>query len=215
MSQRNLAIAVIDYGASNLRSVVKALEKAGCPPYVTSDPRDVLRAQAVVFPGQGASDPSMKALRKHGLDKAIKEAIAQGTPYLGVCLGLELLLDSSEEGGEACLGLVPGRVRRLPHGLKVPHMGWNQVEFSGSHPVFQGLPPKPYFYFVHSYYAEPQDPSLVAGQTTYGVTFCSVIARENLVAVQFHPEKSGDLGLSIYRNFLAFASQGIPKGSRG
>lgn len=196
------AVTVVDYGAGNLRSVAKAVERVGYLPHVTNDPREVLRARAVILPGVGASDSAMSALQQRGLVEPIKEVIRGGVPFFGVCLGLQLLLDSSEEGSMPCLGVVPGRVKRFPAGLKVPHMGWNQVTLRGEHPVFEGVGSNSYFYFVHSYYAAPEDPSLVLGTTEYGIRFCSVIAVDNLVATQFHPEKSGALGLRLYENFL-------------
>jgi glutamine amidotransferase len=204
----SLNIVVVDYGAGNLRSVAKALEKAGVTPRVTSDPREVAEADALILPGVGAGDAAMRAIRGLGLAEPIKGFIASGRPFLGVCLGLQLLMEVTEEGEAECLGIVRGRVRRLPEGLKVPHMGWNQVEFRKHHPLFEGIPQGAHFYFVHSYYADPEDPSLVAGVTEYGIPFCSAIARGSLVATQFHPEKSGQLGLRIYQNFVRFAVEG-------
>ena len=196
-------LVVIDYQAGNLRSVVRALEMAGAHPRITSDPEEVRQAQAVVFPGQGACDSAMRALEAEGLTGAVQEFLRSGRPFLGVCLGLQLLLDFTEEGGVPCLGIFPGRVRRLPPGLKVPHMGWNQVHFLTEHLVFQGIPQDSYLYFVHSYYADSENPGLVAATTTYGLSFCAAIAQDNLVATQFHPEKSGQVGLQVYRNFVA------------
>jgi glutamine amidotransferase len=202
-------IAVIDYGASNLRSVVKALEHVGHSPIVVDTPDLVKSAAALLLPGQGASDPAMRALKRRGLVGPILEAIGRGVPYLGVCLGLQLLVESSEEGVEPCLGVLKGRVvrfsRSLPQHLKVPHMGWNQVRLRSTHPVLEGIPQDANFYFVHSYFAVPSDDTVVAGTTEHGVEFCSVVARENLIATQFHPEKSGALGLRLYDNFVRFA----------
>ena len=195
-------IAIVDYQAGNLRSVQKALESLGACPRITGDASDIEGADAVVFPGQGASHSSMRELRARDLVSPIKDVVASGKPFLGVCLGLQLLLEESEEGAEPCLGVLAGRVRRLPSGLKVPHMGWNQVDFHREHPVLGGIPSGSYFYFVHSYYADPQDQSIVAGTTTYGVELCSVVAWDNVAAVQFHPEKSGAVGLQLYRNFV-------------
>ena len=200
-------IVIVDYGAGNLRSVQKAFEHLGHQAVFTSDPADLRNAPAIVFPGQGASPPAMAALERDGMADAVREAVADGTPFFGVCLGLQLLLEHSEEGSVDCLGIVPGTVRRFPEtyvadGLKVPHMGWNSVKLRGHHPVFQGVPESSYFYFVHSYYAEPSDDSSVAGTTTYGLEFTSVVARNNLVATQFHPEKSGNVGLKLYDNFV-------------
>ena len=198
-------IAIVDYEAGNLRSVQKALQRFGADAAITSDPFQIKAADALVFPGQGANDSSMRALRKRGLVEPIQEFIGSGKPFLGVCLGLQLLLESSDEGVEPGLGAVRGRVRLLPAGLKVPHMGWNQVEFKKEHPVLNGFSSGSYFYFVHSYYADPEDKSLVAGATTYGIEFCSAVAWDNVVAVQFHPEKSGSNGLKIYERFVGLA----------
>lgn len=200
-------IVIVDYGAGNLRSVQKAFEHLGHQAVFTSNPADLKNAPAIVFPGQGASPPAMAALKRDGMDDAVREAVARGTPFFGVCLGLQLLLERSEEGAVDCLGIVPGTVRKFPEahitkGLKVPHMGWNAVNFQGDHPVFQGIPEDSYFYFVHSYYADPSDGSWVKGTTNYGLEFTSAVARDNLVATQFHPEKSGNVGLQLYDNFV-------------
>ncbi len=205
-------VIVLDYGAGNLRSVARAVEHVGFQPEVTADPRALDTAAAVVMPGVGAAADTMRHLQEHGFVEPLREYILAGRPFLGVCMGLEVLLSVSEEGGEhPCLGIVPGRVRRLDGTaddpsvggeLKVPHMGWNSVKQLRPHPVFAGIPEGSYFYFVHSYYADPEDQSLVLGRTEYGVTFASVIARNGLVATQFHPEKSGRVGLQLYRNFL-------------
>ena len=202
-----LRIAVIDYEAGNLRSVEKALQTIGASPTVTSNPAEILAADAVVFPGQGRCDAAMNALNAKGLTEVVKQYIRQGKPFFGVCVGMQLLLDSSEEGEVQCLGIVPGRVRKFAPGLKVPHMGWNQVAFNTSHPVFAGVPQNSYFYFVHSYYPDPKDQSWTAGTTEYGVEFCCAVAKGNVVATQFHPEKSGPVGLSLYANFVKFASR--------
>jgi glutamine amidotransferase len=199
-------IAIVDYGAGNLRSVVNAVSKLGYRPEVTSSPNDVLDAQAVILPGVGAAAETMANLRALKLVSPIRRFIGEGRPFLGICIGLQILLAGTEEGGwHECLGIIPGMVRRLPPGLKIPHMGWNQVRQRISHPVFGGIPDETNFYFVHSYYVEPDDGSLVAGETEYGITICSVIARGNLVATQFHPEKSGEVGLRLYDNFIKIA----------
>ena len=195
-------IVIVDYQAGNLRSVQKALEKVGAAGRISKDPSEIARADALVFPGQGACDTSMRQLRDRNLVKPLVAFITSGKPFLGVCLGLQLLLDGSEEGEEPALGLLAGRVKRLPAGLKIPHMGWNQVSFRTPHPVFEGVRTGSYFYFVHSYYADPEDVGVIAGTTTYGVEFCSAVAWDNVVAVQFHPEKSGADGLRVYRNFV-------------
>jgi len=196
----------VDYGAGNLRSVAKALAKLGYMAQVTSEPEVVAEAEAIILPGVGAAADAMESLGKRGLVNTLKEAVAQEKPFFGVCLGLQLLFEASEEGGwHPCLGLLPGTVRRLPPALKVPHMGWNRVRQVGDHPLWKGIPNSSYFYFVHSYYVAPQDESGVIGETDYGLTFASVMSRGNLVGTQFHPEKSGDLGLWVYDNFCRMA----------
>ena len=207
LGMSSLKIAIVDYQAGNLRSVTKALEKVGVEPLVTNSAEDILNADALVFPGQGSCDGAMKALKERDLVSPITAFVQQGKPFLGVCLGLQLLLERSEEGKEPCLGVYKGTVKGLPKGLKVPHMGWNQVDFHSDHPVLKDVPKGSYFYFVHSYYADPEDKDLIAGTTCYGVPFCSVVADGNLVATQFHPEKSGTIGLSVYENFVRFAME--------
>ncbi|MED5568292.1 MAG: imidazole glycerol phosphate synthase subunit HisH [Chloroflexota bacterium] len=203
----SIKLVVIDYESGNLRSVAKALESIGASPIVTGDASQIASADAVVLPGVGSGPAAMDALRQRNLVEPIRECVASGRPFLGVCLGLQLLLDRTDEGGADCLGSVAGRVRRLPDGLKVPHMGWNSVRFKREHPVFKGIPQDSHFYFVHSYYAAPDDETWVAGTTDYGVSFCSIYAKDNVVATQFHPEKSGRMGLRIYQNFVTLAGQ--------
>jgi glutamine amidotransferase len=199
-------IVIIDYGAGNLRSVANAIAKLGYQPRITSDPGEVLKAQAIILPGVGAAADTMANLERLELAKPIRQFVAQERPFLGVCIGLQVLFTSTEEGGgRECLGIIPGQVRRLPAGLKIPHMGWNQVRQTIAHPVFEGIPDEANFYFVHSYYVEPEDRSLVAGETEYGVRLCSVIAQGKLIATQFHPEKSGEIGLKLYDNFIRLA----------
>jgi glutamine amidotransferase len=196
-------VVIVDYGAGNLRSVARAVARASFEPLVSSRPDDVAAAGVLIVPGVGAAADTMRNLRERGLVEPIRQYIAAGRPFLGVCMGLQALLTVSEEGGEhECLGVIPGRVRRLPEGLKVPHMGWNRVRQRQPHPVFDGIPDGAYFYFVHSYYPDPDDGSVVVGETDYGVTFASVVAADSLVATQFHPEKSGEAGLRFYENFL-------------
>ena len=202
-------IAIVDYGAGNLRSVVNAVGKLGYQAKVTGSPADVLSAQAVILPGVGAAADTMASLQTLGLIETIRIFISEDRPFFGVCIGLQILFTSTEEGGwNECLNIIPGVVRRLPAGLKIPHMGWNQVKQKTSHPIFDGIPDEANFYFVHSYYVEPDDRSLVAGETDYGITMCSTIARDNLVATQFHPERSGDIGLRFYDNFIRMALKG-------
>ena len=199
-------ITVIDYGAGNLRSVTNALGKLGVQVKVTGEPNDVLGAEAVIFPGVGAAANVMGSLRRSGLDTAIRQVISRGSPFLAVCIGMQVLFSSTEEdGGQKCLGIVRGQVRRLPLRPKVPHIGWNQVEQRLGHPIFDGIEDEENFYFVHSYYVKPGSGRGVAGITEYGVPILSVLARDNLVATQFHPERSGAPGLRMYQNFLRMA----------
>ncbi len=201
-------IVVVDYGAGNLRSVSKAIERIGYHPHVSDDPRALDGADVVVVPGVGAAADTMHNLRAHGMVEPLRQVVAEGRPFLGVCMGMQALLDFSEEGGgQECLGIVPGTVRRLPAGLKVPHMGWNTVRQRRVHPVFRDIPDDAYFYFVHSFYVEPDDLDVVIGETEYGRVFPAIIARGPLVATQFHPEKSGEHGLRFYANFLADARE--------
>lgn len=199
-------VVIIDYQAGNLTSVVRSLQALGVEARVTEEPAVVAQANRVIFPGVGAAGKAMVTLRARRLDVALLEAMSRGVPILGICLGAQIILDKSDENDALCLGLIPGRTRALPHraGLKIPHMGWNRVRFVREHPVFAGLPPAAEYYFVHSYYPEPADPRLVVGLTDHGVDFPSAVAFKNLVATQFHPEKSGRFGLKILANFLAW-----------
>jgi glutamine amidotransferase len=201
-------IAIIDYGAGNLRSVVNAVSKSGYRPKVTTSPDDVFNALGVILPGVGAAADTMANLKRLGLVSPIRRFIAKGRPFLGICIGLQVLFTDTEEGGgHECLDIIPGLVRKLPDGLKVPHMGWNQVRQKISSPIFNGIPDDTNFYFAHSYYVDPDDRSLVAGETEYGISICSVIAKGNLVATQFHPEKSDEVGLKIFDNFIKAATE--------
>jgi glutamine amidotransferase len=186
--------------------VAKALAKLGYMARVTSEPAAVAEAEAIILPGVGAAADAMENLRRLGLVDTLREAVAQNKPFFGVCLGLQILFAASEEGGwHECLGVLPGTVRRLPPGPKTPHMGWNRVKQIGDHPLWKKVPDDSFFYFVHSYYVDPGDTSTVIGETEYGLTFPSVVARGNLVGTQFHPEKSGDTGLWVYDNFCQMA----------
>lgn len=198
-------IAVINYGAGNLPNAVRALEHVGAQLVVTDNPQEVQQASAVVLPGVGATRDTMQSLDALGISAVLPQVIASGRPFLGICVGMQVLCSASEEFGQhPCLDIVPGTVRRLPGGQKVPQIGWNQVQFRGemaAHPLFRGIPDASDFYFVHSYYCAVA-PDLVAGTTEYGISFPSVIVRDNLAAVQFHPEKSGKWGLHLLHNFV-------------
>jgi glutamine amidotransferase len=197
---------IIDYEAGNLTSVVRSLKALGVQGVVTADPRAVAAASRVIFPGVGAAGRAMETLRTLRLDQALKECFGRGTPIWGICLGAQVVLEYSEENDTPCLGLLPGRTRALPKppGLKIPHMGWNQVRWLRPHPVFQGLPEAAEYYFVHSYYPEPAQAEMVLGVTEHGGEFVSALGWRSLVATQFHPEKSGRFGLRILENFLAW-----------
>jgi glutamine amidotransferase len=202
-------VAIVDSGYGNLRSVEKALAHVGAAPVVSADPEVLRRADQVVVPGQGAFRDCVQGLRDHGLGEALREIVARGTPFLGICLGLQVLFDESEEHGPcAGLGLVPGRVVRFrpaEHALKVPHMGWNQVQAPmgrAPDPLWRGLGPVEYVYFVHSYYVAPVDAAVVALESEYGGRFCAAIRKDNVFACQFHPEKSQRVGLTILQNFV-------------
>jgi glutamine amidotransferase len=197
-------ITIVDYGAGNLRSIARAFAAIGVAAQVVDTPEQVERAEAVVLPGVGAAGAAMRFLKERGLDEAVRGALRRGLPFLGICLGMQLLLGSHEEANVAGLSLLPGRVRRFPEGLLVPQMGWNQVRLLRETPLFAGVPEGAHFYFVHSYYAEPEDAEQVVGQTEYGAPYCSVIEAGNLWGVQFHPEKSSANGLQVLRNFATF-----------
>lgn len=198
-------IAVVDSGSGNLRSVAKALAAAGGAPVVTSDPDVVRRADRVVVPGQGAFRDCMNGLRGRGLEEAVREAIRSGRPYLGICLGLQVLFEESEEHGRcAGLGILPGRVVRFDRpGLKVPHMGWNQIARARPDPILAGVPDEAYVYFVHSYYVVPARDELTALWCDYGGRFCAAVRHDNVFATQFHPEKSQKVGLALLSGFVA------------
>ncbi len=200
-------VAVVDYGAGNLRSVLSALRYLGSDPVVVGSPFDARKAHAMILPGVGAAADTMANLQRRGLSHMVTQWIAAERPFLGICMGMQVLFEHSEEGiGQECLGVFRGRVVRLPASQKVPHMGWNQVHYEGVPALFDGIPNDANFYFVHSYVVEPMDPSLIDAITEYGVPFCSVVKHGLTVATQFHPEKSGADGLRLYKNFLGIAA---------
>ncbi|MBI4733441.1 MAG: imidazole glycerol phosphate synthase subunit HisH [Rubrobacteridae bacterium] len=195
-------IAIIDYGMGNLRSVEKAIEKLGFKVAISNDPAFIKGADGVILPGVGAFQDCMNNLVSTGLDKTVYESIESKKPFLGICLGLQLLFEQSEEDGlHKGLGIFKGSVKRLPDGQKIPHMGWNQIDYANKPPIFDGVEEGSNFYFVHSYYVAPEDKNIIATITGYGLDFTSSVWLENIFAVQFHPEKSGDVGLKVLANF--------------
>jgi glutamine amidotransferase len=199
-------IAIVDYGMGNLRSVKKAFENLGFLPKVTRDPEEILSSSGLILPGVGAYGDCMKNLEDFSLVEPIKSFIKGGKPFLGICLGLQLLFEGSEESPDVKgLGILRGNVVRFPRfdkeRLKVPHMGWNQIEMERPIPILEGIPHGSWFYFVHSYFPEPEDSRVIAVKTQYGVKFTSAVERDNIFACQFHPEKSSTLGLRILENF--------------
>ena len=195
-------VAIIDYGVGNLRSVEKAFGVTGCAAVVSSDERVLYGADRLVLPGVGAFAACMNALTERGFDELVRERVAESIPLLGVCVGMQMLFEESEEFGTTRgLGLLPGRVRRFSEDLVVPHVGWNRIRQRVAHPLFEGIEDAAFFYFVHSYYCEPAEDEVILGETDYGLPYASVVARENLCGVQFHPEKSQAAGLRLLSNF--------------
>jgi glutamine amidotransferase len=195
-------VAIIDYGVGNLRSVEKAFAATGCEAIVSSDEDVLRRAQRLVLPGVGAFGACMNALKQRGFDRLVRERASEGTPLLGVCVGMQLLFDESEEfGSTSGLGLLRGSVQRFAESLVVPHVGWNRIHQKQSHALFEGIADGAFCYFVHSFYCEPADEAVVVGETEYGMRYASVVAQGNICGVQFHPEKSQDIGLRMLRNF--------------
>ena len=197
-------IAIIDYGVGNLFSVEKAFVKLGADVIVTSDVEEIAKADKIVLPGVGAFGDCMQNLIESGLIPMILDAVATGKPFLGICVGLQILFEGSEESpGIAGLGIIKGMVKKIyAPTLKIPHMGWNSLELAATSPLFEALPKSPYVYFVHSYYAVPEDPSVITAATEYGEQVTAAVAQRNIQATQFHPEKSGDIGLLILKNFI-------------
>ncbi len=199
-------IAVIDYDAGNIKSVEKAMIYLGQQVKITRDPKEILSADRVILPGVGAFGDAMGRLKEYGLEDVIRQVTKAGTPFLGICLGLQLLFERSEEApGVAGLGILRGEILRIPKtpGLKIPHMGWNSLDFCGNGRLFQGIEGHPYVYFVHSYYLKAADPAIVTATTEYGVHIDASVEQGNVFACQFHPEKSSEVGLQILKNFLA------------
>jgi len=195
-------LAIIDYGVGNLRSVEKAFTATGCEAVVSSDERVLRSAERLVLPGVGAFGSCMKALRQRGFDSLVKERAAAGTPLLGICVGMQMLFELSEEFGTTeGLGLLPGRVRRFETDLVVPQVGWNRIRQKQKHALFEGVADGSFCYFVHSFHCEPRNADSIVGETEYGVKYASVVARNNICGVQFHPEKSQHVGLQMLRNF--------------
>jgi glutamine amidotransferase len=204
-------ITIVDYNGGNLRSVKRACDALGLTSALTQDPDQVRRASRIIFPGVGAARSAMETLVRLGLDQALREAVLRGAPTLGICLGAQIVLERSEEGDVACLGILKGQTRRLPRlheSLKIPHMGWNQVRVTRPHPLLEGMRAGDAFYFVHTYYLDPEDPARVYAVTDHGFEFCCAHGRDNLFATQFHPEKSGPAGLALLERFARW--EGTP-----
>lgn len=194
-------IVIIDYGLGNLASVNNALKKLGIPSVISDSPKDISSAKGLILPGVGAAGKGMENIQARGFEALIKDQVSKGIPLLGICLGMQLLFTSSEEGNTDCLDLIDGKVQRFATELKVPQIGWNQVSISSNSKILNGIPQNSYFYFVHSYFCKPKNTSLITGATTYDVAFCSVVEKGTVFGSQFHPEKSGDAGLQLLRNF--------------
>ena len=205
-------IAIIDYGAGNLRSVQKACQFVGADAIITSSPDEIRSADHVILPGVGAFGDCMASLEKSGLVEVIKEVAISGKPFLGICLGMQLLFESSEESpGVKGLGIFEGEIVKITEtdGFKIPHMGWNSLNFKKQSPIFEGLDENPFVYFVHSYYMKPKDKSIIAAETEYCGTLPIALSYNNIFATQFHPEKSGDVGLKILKNFIEYKGGNI------
>ena len=204
-------IAVIDYDAGNLHSACKGVEAAGGEAIVTDSASVLAQADGILLPGVGAWDPTLQSIRSHHLEQPIKDAIASGKPFLGICMGLQVLFESSDEGNDPGLGIVPGRVRKFKPepGIRIPHMGWNQLHFTQPQaPLWKVTPEESWMYFVHSYYVDPTESSMIAATITHGTqTIAAAIAHKNLMAVQFHPEKSSDSGMALLANFVRLADR--------
>lgn len=205
-------IAIIDYDAGNVKSVEKALQFLGEEVIITRDKEEILSADRVVLPGVGAFGDAMEKLHNYGLIDVIKEVVSRKTPFIGICLGLQLLFDSSEESpGVKGLGILPGKIVRIPEkeGIKVPHIGWNSLTFPYSGRLYQGIKEDSYVYFVHSYYLQAEDPEIVVAQTQYGVDIQASVEKDNVFACQFHPEKSSSVGMTILKNFINIGKEDL------
>ncbi len=194
-------IVIIDYGLGNLASITNALNKLEIKNRISGSPTVIKKAKALILPGGGAAGEGMRNLKRLGLDKIILQEIKKGKPLLGICHGMQLLFEKSEEGKVKCLGIFKGSVKKFKKMKKIPQIGWNNVIFTGKQELFQNVPDKSYFYFVNSYYCLPEDKNIIAGVTDYGEKFASIIIKGSIVGMQFHPEKSGDIGLQLLKNF--------------
>lgn len=195
-------ITIIDYGLGNLASVANALEKLEIPYEISSDPVVIKNAEALILPGDGAAGQAMKNLKKNDLDVAIQQALKKGTPFLGICIGMQILLSSSEENDTKCLNIISGRVKKLQTDQKIPEIGWNEISITNyKSRIMKNVKNNTYFYFINSFVCVPEEKNVIAGVTEYGETFCSVFEKENVFGVQFHPEKSGEAGLTMLKNF--------------
>ena len=194
-------IVIIDYGVGNLASVKNALDKLGAKSKISSDFMEIRKADALILPGVGAARQGTKNLKKSGLDKVIVDEIGRGKPFLGICLGMQLLFEKSEEGNVKCLGILKGLVKKFQKMKKIPQIGWNQIETNNNSKLLKGIKNKSYFYFVNSYYCDPNIKDIAKGITEYGQRFCSVLEKDNIFGVQFHPERSGENGLQLLKNF--------------
>lgn len=194
-------IGIIDYGLGNLTSVKNALDKIGTSAFISGDPKKLKNSKGLILPGVGAAGSGMKNLKKKGLDQFLIDEIKNGKPFLGTCLGMQLLFEFSEEDNTKCLGILKGKVKKFNGDLKIPEMGWNNVSVVKNSKILKAIADKSYFYFVNSYYCEPSDENIITGKTDYGITFASVIEKDNIFATQFHSEKSGEIGLQLMKNF--------------
>ncbi len=196
-------IVIIDYKLGNVGSVVNALNSLNVENTVSDDPAVIKKSDAIILPGVGAAGQGMENLKKNGLDKVLVEEIKKGKPFLGICLGMQLLFETSEEGNTKCLGVFDGTVNKFKKMRKIPQIGWNNVGIMNNElRIMDGIKTDSYFYFVNSYYCDPKDKEIIAGKTTYGKTFASIVVKDNIVGVQFHPEKSGDVGFQLLKNFI-------------